>query len=257
MSIAISPFTKTYPTPLCQPAEPLLAIGDVHGYAKHLKVILDHAQKLLDARRITRVTFLGDLIDRGPDSAACLKLAAQFRDAHPGVVDLLAGNHETLMLCGYFHSDPEERAYAAFTWSHNGGDLANWSETEQLLRDLGLDLGGWKSHAKNGNLLLVHAGIRPGATEPEIDAFLAQPVIDLPDGTGSSFPHWAWIREEFIKSHTPWTGHFVVHGHTPWDFIRQPRTGRLNLDAGSYQTSRVCAAVLERGTIDVSVFGFW
>lgn len=257
MSIAIAPFTKIYPAPLCLPAEPMLAIGDVHGHAKHLKVILDHAQNLLESGRITRVAFLGDLIDRGPDSATCLKLAAGFRDRNPGGVDLLAGNHETLMLCGYFHTDPQEQAYASYTWSHNGGDLSRWGDTKQLLADLGLELSGWKSHTTNGNVLLVHAGICAGATDQEIQAFLAQPLLALPDGTGSSFPHWAWIRDGFIKDHTPWPGHFVVHGHTPWDFIRQPRNGRLNLDAGSYQTSRVCAAVLEEGSVEVSVFGFW
>jgi serine/threonine protein phosphatase 1 len=255
--MAVTPFTKSYPAPSCRPAEPLLAIGDVHGHAKHLKAILDHAHDFLQSGRVARVCFLGDLIDRGPESAACLRLAAGFRDAHPGKVDLLAGNHETLMLCGYYHADPEERAFATYTWSHNGGDLSRWGDTKQLLADLSLEANGWKSHAINGNVLLVHAGICPGGTEQEIHSFLAQPVLSLPDGTGSSFPHWAWIRDGFLKEHEPWPGHFVVHGHTPWDFIRQPRTGRLNLDAGSYQTSRVCAAVLEAGEIEVSVFGFW
>jgi hypothetical protein len=257
MNTAISPFTKSYAAPHCRPAEPLLAIGDVHGYADHLEVILDHAQKLLAKGRIARVALLGDLIDRGPDSATCLRLAARFRDLNPGCVDILAGNHESFMLCSYFHADPEEQAYAAYNWRHNGGDLAQWSETKGLLAELGLELAGWKSHAMNGNVLLVHAGICAGSTDQEIASFLAQPMLTMPDGKGSSFPHWAWIRDEFLQDHNPWPGHFVVHGHTPWDFIRQPRTGRLNLDAGSYETSRVCAAVLEKGKVDVSVFGFW
>ncbi|MBI5690490.1 MAG: metallophosphoesterase [Verrucomicrobia bacterium] len=257
MALPISPYTLQHPAPACQPAEPIFAIGDVHGHARHLEVILGHATTLLASGRVGRVAFLGDLIDRGPDSASCLRLAAEFRDRYPEQVDILAGNHESLMLCSYFHADPQERAFAAFTWNHNGGDLGRWSETKDLLTELRLGPETWKSHTLNGNVLLVHAGVCPEASDAEVQTFLSQSVLQLPDGTGTSFPHWAWIRNGFLKHHTPWPGHFVVHGHSPWDFIRKPQNGRLNLDAGSYENGRVGTAILERGKVEVSIFGFW
>lgn len=257
MGVPISPYSLRHPAPACQPAEPLFAIGDVHGHARHLEVILGHAGTLLATGKVARVVFLGDLIDRGPDSASCLRLAAEFRDRHPESVDILAGNHESLMLSAYYHHDAEERAFAAYIWNHNGGDLARWSDTKDLLDELALGPDRWKSHLLNGNVLLVHAGVCPGATDDEVRAFLGQSVLQLPDGAGSSFPHWAWIRDGFLQQPTPWPGHFVVHGHSPWDFSRKPQAGRLNLDAGSYENGRIGTALLERGQVEVSIFGFW
>lgn len=72
-------------------------VGDVHGDARKLRALIDHARRLLG----TEVDFysLGDLIDRGPDSKGVLDICVQ-----EGVRGIL-GNHE-LWLCSVLSGHP-------------------------------------------------------------------------------------------------------------------------------------------------------
>ena len=73
-----------------------LAIGDVHGQLPQLVDVLGQLVPML--RDDDTVVFLGDYIDRGPDTRGCVDAILQFRDDSPADVVCLLGNHEDWML---------------------------------------------------------------------------------------------------------------------------------------------------------------
>lgn len=72
------------------------AIGDVHGCAALLQKMQSTIEADADGEQY-RTIFLGDIIDRGPDSRAAMELVCRKLDALPGSY-LIQGNHEELLL---------------------------------------------------------------------------------------------------------------------------------------------------------------
>ena len=70
------------------------AIGDVHGEAARLSALLDE----LPRQPGDWTVFLGDYIDRGPDSAGVLATVRRLQEGSPESVVCLMGNHEALLL---------------------------------------------------------------------------------------------------------------------------------------------------------------
>lgn len=76
---------------------PVVLIGDVHGHVKKLESLWGRLEVELGAERFnnSRVVFLGDFCDRGPDTSGVLSFLAAIPEKHPGVeLRLLAGNHD-------------------------------------------------------------------------------------------------------------------------------------------------------------------
>lgn len=71
------------------------AIPDVHGCLTELR---DALTKIDLSDPSTHLVFLGDYVDRGPDSAGVLAAVKAVADAHPDQVIALAGNHEIWFL---------------------------------------------------------------------------------------------------------------------------------------------------------------
>ncbi|MFZ4737107.1 MAG: metallophosphoesterase [Bradymonadia bacterium] len=79
------------------PDGPLDLVGDVHGEIDALRRLVHHLGGDLDAGRVARpLVFVGDLIDRGPDSVAVLE--AYGRLAERGLAYCVLGNHELNLL---------------------------------------------------------------------------------------------------------------------------------------------------------------
>ena len=96
-------------------------IGDVHGYFGTLEALL---QKL-ELEEGDAVVMLGDLIDRGPESA---KIVRHVR--RTGRLHSIRGNHEQMMIQGFDErSFFMERSLDSRLWYHNGG---NTTETSYL-----------------------------------------------------------------------------------------------------------------------------
>ena len=91
-----------------------VAIGDVHGRADLLEALLEEVTSAPERRR---VVFLGDIVDRGPDSRLALKLVAQELEASSQSF-LLLGNHEELMLK---FLDERHKGGPFHIWMQNGG----------------------------------------------------------------------------------------------------------------------------------------
>ena len=215
------------------------AIGDIHGCRKQLVSLLGSVGE--DAHRFggeVRLVFLGDYVDRGPDSAGVLDCLTS-ADL-PGKADFLMGNHEEAMLEVY---DGETETLAG--WLRFGGaqTLESYGIDRAEVHRLGIDLPArmrevvpaahvdflrnLQDQVRIGDHLFVHAGIRPGTPLDRQDAF------DL-----------RWIREEFLTDDDSDHGVMVVHGHT---ISREPdvRSNRIGIDTGCYSSGRLTALVLE------------
>jgi serine/threonine protein phosphatase 1 len=220
----------------------LYAIGDVHGRMDLLTGLLARIQADDAARggADTHVILLGDLIDRGAQSAGLIEYLRAFRPTFASF-RFVKGNHEAAMLDSLDDEtgDPHETG-----WLDYGGTetLASYG-VPQHLHDLpgpalvaALHHYIPRAHLKFlrefedcvliGDYLFVHAGIRPGVP------LAAQKPQDL-----------RWIRAEFLND----TRHHavtVVHGHTICE-APEFRHNRIGIDTGAYRTGILTALGLE------------
>lgn len=214
----------------------LYAIGDIHGEAALLELLLerieaDAAEHPADRRVLI---YLGDYVDRGPASCEVLdRLVAGPPEGFEQVC--LMGNHEEMML-GFLTGDPG----LGGLWLDYGGD--------ETCRSYGLDPNErpavlaealrarlpeshrallWRlalSHREEG-YFFAHAGIRPGVP------LARQQRADL-----------IWIRGPFHRSEADHGG-VVVHGHSP---VTEPENlhNRINVDTGAVYGNTLTAVVL-------------
>lgn len=218
----------------------IYAIGDVHGRADLLQSLLTaiDADLARSAPRRAIQVFLGDYVDRGPDSRAVLDLLIERSKTHETVC--LKGNHEVFLL--EVLRDPARLQ----EWRHYGGLLTlvsygisptmNPTAEEQVELIEGLRralppehlafLQQLRSSFVCGDFFFVHAGVKPGV------ALDRQKDEDL-----------LWIREEFLESERRF-GKYVVHGHTP---VSAPdiRPNRINIDTGAYATGNLTLLTIQ------------
>jgi serine/threonine protein phosphatase 1 len=217
------------------------AVGDVHGRLDLLNELLDAIERDLAARppRKTLLIFLGDLIDRGPDSKAVVERLRTYRNPLVKTY-FLAGNHEEVLL----RLLAGERGILA-SWLKYGGSeflasygidprsLAARSERSALAEfqeavpsEHARFIGSFADTLSFGDYLFVHAGIRPG-----LDLSL-QSQTDL-----------RWIRSPFLEDESD-HGRIVVHGHSISDGVEW-RSNRIGIDTGAYRTGVLTALALE------------
>ena len=216
-------------------------IGDVHGRLDLLEQLLGEIERDRTERpaRKTLLVFLGDLIDRGPQSAQVVERLRTFSTKGIRTVFLL-GNHEEVLL-----RILEGDAALVAKWRWFGGSeclssygiepaqLAKLSE-EQALDEVRKAIpaehakffGSFVDTCRFGDYLFVHAGIRPGVRIEE------QLQSDL-----------RWIREPFLFDDSD-HGCVVVHGHTISDEV-QERPNRIGIDTGAYRTGILTALAIE------------
>ena len=207
--------------------------------------LLDRLLQLIeaDAREHdanARLIFLGDLIDRGPDSMEAVELVAAALQENPSS-RLILGNHDEFLLkMGQGLLSEEEFAL----WMMNGGrkTLNSYFGTAQIgATDLPLlsaafrrryahhlrVFAGAASYVLSGNYCFVHAGILPN--------------IPIEQQLSHSL---RWIRDEFLDF-TGSHGYIVVHGHTPTaNCYPEVHPNRINMDTGAFATGRLAAAAI-------------
>ena len=219
------------------------AVGDIHGRLDLLEPLVEAINADLRASAANRkvVVFLGDYIDRGPDSRGVLQLLAGLSDVEGVEWRFLKGNHEQAMVG--FLDDPS----AGPKWCEYGGDSALSSyglrvpdlahRTEAWARvaaDLRHKLtAGETAFLENlelsvavGDYFFSHAGARPGV------ALDRQSSEDL-----------MWIRQPFLHSQTEFE-QVVVHGHTPTLHVHADHR-RIGIDTKAYQSGMLSALRLE------------
>lgn len=253
------------PAPFRLAGETVFAIGDVHGCAEELRALVGTIAALATkSAGKRRLIYLGDMINRGPDSPGVLDLWARDEAAH-GVdhIDRLMGNHEIMMLLAVIGGPHAHRAETMWLGKRMGGQLfldqmrararQPAAPTGQALLEAALGHGtmhrlyGMRSHVRLGNTLFVHGGLDPHA---DPDEFLTRPWTTFTEA------RWAWINHGFLDWREGFKGTLVVHGHTPPDKHREisgmadPHLfegDRLGLDGGSARTGIVTAAEISEG----------
>ncbi len=219
--------------------ERVYAIGDIHGCSDLFAALIDAIDADDKARDPcqTTVILLGDLVDRGPDSAGVIALARQWQSRRR--LRLLTGNHEELFLDSFdsievlrhllrYGGRETLLSYPIDPEAYLNADLG---ETQALMRsaipaeDLAF-LRSFEDKIEIGDYLFVHAGIRPGV------ALKDQSLQDL-----------RWIRQPFLDCPDSF-GPVVVHGHTISAKV-EIRANRIGIDTGAYTTGRLTALGLE------------
>ena len=202
------------------------ALSDIHGCLTKLEGLV--AQCRSDAKGdIAKFVFLGDFIDRGPDSRGVLEYVIDLQRRRPAEVICLCGNHEDMALNAI--DDPAEiDQWIVF----NGGDKALASYGVTRPSELPADHIAWlralPTHHDDGSRFFVHAGIDP-----------SQP-LDRQDRHDM-----LWMREPFLSDPRDY-GRFIVHGHTPLRGGRADvRRNRVNIDTAAVLGGPLTAAVFD------------
>ncbi|MGF6860297.1 serine/threonine protein phosphatase 1 [Rhodobacteraceae bacterium MBR-64] len=223
------------------------AIGDIHGQldllrAAHARIAADRA---VCADHAAPVIHIGDLVDRGPDSAGVLEfLASGVAAGDPWIV--LRGNHDR-MLSGFLdnpaYHDPGLRSELSWLNPRLGGaaTLASYGVDHAETRPLPdvhaearqkVPAAHRRLLAKaplwhlRGEVLFVHAGIRPG--------------VDLRDQVEDDL---LWIRAPFLEDSRD-HGALVIHGHTALDQATH-FGNRVDIDSGAAFGGPLTAVVVE------------
>ena len=225
------------------------AIGDIHGHLGLLHGVHDLIAKDMAQNGPAPVVHVGDLVDRGPDSAGVIEFLLQgMAQGQDWVV--LKGNHDR-MFWRFLNdpADPEPGLRAELGWLHPGlggaETLASYglhapgdrplapvhadaiAAVPQAHRDFVGNLP--TSHQMDG-LLFVHAGIRPGI------ALQHQEETDL-----------LWIPAPFLE-HQGSFGPLVIHGHTAID-TRSHYGNRINIDSSAAYGGPLSVIVIDGGQV--------
>ncbi|WP_227287339.1 metallophosphoesterase [Boseongicola sp. H5] len=229
------------------PGRAVYVVGDLHGRADLLEQMLE----LIDAdvgrtrARNPHLVFVGDYVDRGPDSAGVLDRLHELASELPENVTCLMGNHDRMMLD--FLADPVIRGAR---WLRSGAlpTLQSFelpsetlpktpTPTPEILIELATLLKsnltaekyGWLSDLplswSSGNLWVVHA-----AADPQHRMEQQNPRTLL------------WGHPEF-ETRPRADGVWVAHGHYQVDTPVFDQ-GRIATDTGAWHSGRLTACAI-------------
>lgn len=215
------------------------SVGDIHGRLDLLRPLVEAIRTDLGSVDAPRkiVVFLGDYIDRGPESRGVIQLLAGLAPDPDVEWRFLKGNHEQAMLdfldtpsggakwCEYggeatlqsYGLRAPQLRHRAAGWEHLSADLDHKMTPAErsFLENLELSFS-------IGDYFFAHAGARPGET---LDR---QKSSDL-----------LWIRSSFLDSETVFEK-IVVHGHTPSSEVHLDHR-RIGLDTKAYDSGVLSA----------------
>jgi len=202
-------------------------IGDIHGCLDEVNRLLEH----LDPTSADTLVFLGDYVDRGPQSRHVIERLLRLRTEAAHCV-FLKGNHEDMLL-GYLGG----RGHHGDMFLHNGGDAT--------LRSYGVDppsvprareavppahmefLESLILEYRHGRFLCAHAGVdprRPLESQREEDLL--------------------WIRDDFLFNAHPFP-YTVVFGHTPQRDVLVDLPYKIGIDTGLVYHNKLSCLELE------------
>jgi serine/threonine protein phosphatase 1 len=192
----------------------IIAVGDLHGYCTPLRELLIDIQ----IKETDLIVFIGDYIDRGPESKSVIEDLIRLKLGHPNLI-FLKGNHEDMMLgaMGFNAVIKDLR-----TWLYNGGTKTLISYGMNINEVLSLQslkgdpsgirrimeiippdhvefLEGLCHYVETENFFLCHAGVNPGST--------------IGAGKNNLFD-LLWMRDHIYSEELRWEK-TVVCGHTP------------------------------------------
>lgn len=233
----------------------LYAVGDIHGCADELAVLLRYLKETAGLGVEDGIVFIGDYIDRGPASKAVVDLLLEFQREFPGAV-FLRGNHEDMLLGFLGHPGSMGRIYL-----DNGGVETAQSYGLKVPRGLGISVDQVQQVIPARHLafflnlerylvypeyVFAHAGLNP---ERALDNQVGDDLF--------------WIRDPFINNVHNF-GKVVVFGHTPYEDVLFHLPYKIGVDTGVVYGNMLSAVELvhrlvfqvKRSTTDVLVSTF-
>jgi serine/threonine protein phosphatase 1 len=207
-----------------QPARRIV-IGDVHGHYEGMMNLLNTVAPGAQ----DQVYFLGDLIDRGPQSCQVLEFIknSPYRS--------LLGNHEHLLLEAFPNGKVHAPAFQAWMQSGGRATISSYADIELLVEHVQW-IRTLPTYLDLGDVWLVHAGVKPNLAIEQ-----------------QGYAEFCWIRDEFHRSTQPYfsdktiiTGHtitFTFQGVTPGAIARGQ--GWLDIDTGAYHPKSGWLTALE------------
>ncbi|WP_306114889.1 MULTISPECIES: metallophosphoesterase family protein [unclassified Roseovarius] len=225
------------------PKSTFAVIGDVHGCDALLMRVLEQLRSEVPG---IPIVFVGDYVDRGPESAGVLSRVRRLTLGYPENMIALKGNHEAMMLD--FIDFP---ARSGHRWLMNGGDrtlescgipvpadMQNESDLiaarDALMAQMDPAIITWLRALplmwQSGNVVVTHAGGDPGKP------------IEPRRGHGLLWGHPDFLRKPRQD------GLWMVHGHFIVDEAGVT-AGRIAVDTGAYRTGHLSAAIIEAGEV--------
>lgn len=172
-------------------------VGDIHGCMVQLnELILKVGNMNLTENRLI---FLGDYIDRGPDSNKVIDYIMRLENMYgKDHIIALKGNHEDMCLHYHYKYEDHKNDYnLSRCWGLNGANETVDSYPNREITEEHLDwMLGLRVRYEDDNFHYVHAGFTP------YDSMEDQDDYDL-----------MWVRYDFITSEKDF-GKVVVFGHT-------------------------------------------
>ncbi|MFD0916165.1 metallophosphoesterase family protein [Pseudahrensia aquimaris] len=221
----------------------LYAVGDVHGCLKQLNRVIAAIEADREKRPAPKsgIIFLGDYLDRGPESKGVVTRLIHLMARDKSVL-CLAGNHDlALQKFLDFPLDTGENYFSnggASTLRSYGVRVPRPPFTKREVKEIvayaqqlipvnHLHFFATLPHgAEYGDYFFCHAGIRPGV------ALDKQSPEDL-----------MWIRRDFLDYKKP-LEKVVVHGHTPRDDVEFHKN-RISVDTRCFASGKLSCVVLE------------
>jgi serine/threonine protein phosphatase 1 len=222
----------------------IYAIGDIHGrsdlLAKLIEFVENHSKR---PGRQPRVFFLGDIVDKGPDSRGAMDIVCETLRRWPES-RLLLGNHDFMFL------DAMTNRRLVGGWLRNGAATT-------LRSYFGYDVQSLDDLIKLKSLFPEHFHVLSKACEVLIDGRYAF----VHAGIDPSVPMYAQDRNILLQTRKPFLdhvgplSHIVVHGHSPVEPPRPVITeNRISLDTDAWQTGVLTTAVIDTETDRVEFF---
>jgi len=207
-------------------------IPDIHGYAKTLQALLAQIRPAKEDHLI----FLGDYIDRGPDSKAVIDEIMLLQDKGYRVTPLM-GNHEEYLLRNHAFA-VENQGFSNLLkpnklkkeWYEFGGKETVKSFGIKNIKDIPMKYIAWMEkleyYIEFNDCVIVHAGLNFNST----DVFQDKRAM-------------TWAKEfKIIPSKIGYRQ--LIHGHTPVDLeyihlcVSKEKHDFIDLDNGVYMTKK-------------------
>ncbi len=214
----------------------IYAVGDIHGCSDELDFLLTHLRKSLS--KDDTLIFIGDYIDRGPDSKGVVDLLLAHKEGFPRT-HFLRGNHEDMLL-GYL--DGNDKVGRLFL--PNGG-----TSTFESYGIVSLDPEVVKSELPPEHLAFFEGLERYIVTKDHVFVHAGlHPLVELLQQKDSAL---FWIRDEFIQNIHKFDK-LVVFGHTPYQDVMVHAPYKVGIDTGLvYGNKLTCVEFTTRMTFQI------
>ena len=221
----------------------MYAIGDIHGRLDLMSQLLEQITK--DAARHPgdlerKLVFLGDYVDRGPESRGVVEVLRS--RPLPGFTSVfLLGNHEEAML-DFLDGRSDGMGWLSYGGLETLALLRRSASRPAHQRGVSRRTAGSVAGRGSGRTCRFHAQLHAQSLRgrlrfcpcrrPTGKTLAMQQRNDL-----------LWIREDFLRATSPLPGKVVVHGHTICD-VPQDLGYRIDIDTGAFVSGRLTCLIL-------------